>query len=377
MKHLQSLCTPCLLVDLDRVEQNIARMHKHVNRLGVPLRPHVKTCKSAKIAKLMLAGQMGGIAVSTLAEAEYFLSHGITDIIYAICIAPGKLDQVADLMGRGGDIKLLLDNVDAAQLVAQVGAQKGIAFKVLVEIDTDGHRAGIKPENPALLEIGKVLQGAKGTEFCGVLTHAGGSYDCGDIDAIIAVAEQERTGILRAVDTLAAAGFRCNIVSLGSTPTASFAKSMSGITDVRAGVFVFYDLFQAALGVCDLDDLALMVVSEVIGRDLSAGRIFIDAGALALSKDRSTQKASEDMGFGLVTALGQKPSQGKLVVKQVFQEHGIVAGRGEKADVSNFQIGDKVLVWPNHACMTAAAHSFYHLQRGEKLVGQWPRINGW
>ncbi|PHR92676.1 MAG: alanine racemase [Robiginitomaculum sp.] len=374
---LSKVSTPALVLDLNKVEANTARLHAHLASLNTPLRPHLKTCKSDKVADIMLSGQPGGATVSTLAEAEYFFSHGITDLIYAIAIAPGKLDNIVELMERGADMKLLLDSLETAKIVAREGEARNCVFKVLVEVDTDGHRAGLKPDDDVLIEIGALLTASKGTQLCGVLTHAGSSYGCQDTDAIADMAEQERSRIVRAAENLRAAGLTCEMVSLGSTPTAHFGRSLDGVTEVRAGVFVFQDLFQVSLGVCGYDDMALAVLAEIIGRDPETGRVFIDAGALALSKDRSTEKGHEDLGYGLVTPLGVAPSQGSAIVKQVFQEHGVVSARTENADMSQYKIGDRVLVWPNHACMTAAAHGFYHVMRGTESVGIWERVNGW
>lgn len=377
--NLSTVLTPSLVLDLDKVESNIARMHTHLASLGKPLRPHLKTCKSARVAELMIAGQGAGATVSTLAEAEYFFSHGITDLIYAVAIAPGKLAGIAELMARGADIKILLDCLETANIVAREGERRNIVYKVLVEIDTDGHRAGLKPDEDLLTEVGAILHASSGSALCGVLTHAGSSYSCQNTEAIVAMAEQERSLIVRAASNLRSKGFPCDIVSLGSTPTACFGRSLEGVTEVRAGVFVFQDLFQVSLGVCEYNDMAMAVIAEVIGNDPITGRVFIDAGALALSKDRSTEQGHEDLGYGLVTLLGEPANEGALVVKQVFQEHGVVEARNSHnlPDLEKFKVGQRVLVWPNHACMTAAAHEFYYVMRGNESIGVWDRINRW
>src|SRR6185436_18051306 len=144
-KNLQQVETPCLVLERGKLERNIARMRDHLAKLKVGLRPHVKTAKSYDVARLALAGQPGGITVSTLKEAESFFAHGVTDILYAVGITPTKLDHVADLRRRGADVSVILDNPEAAGIVAARAEALGIRFPVLIEIDSDNHRSGVKP----------------------------------------------------------------------------------------------------------------------------------------------------------------------------------------------------------------------------------------
>lgn len=376
--HLTDIATPALALDASKLKRNVARLHQRLKKLGVPLRPHFKTCKSLDALRLMVEGQSGGVTVSTLREADYVLDAGFRDITYAVAIAPGKLKQAAALMAKGADLKLLLDSADAARKLTEAGQALGVRFKALIEINSDGHRAGVTPDDPDLMALGRIIHGGKGAVLEGVLTHAGGSYQCRGAEAIVAMAERERSGAVTAAERLRGAGLPCPVVSIGSTPTAMFTQDLSGVTEVRAGVFVFQDLYQAELGVCGFDDIAMGVVAEIIGRDAASGRLFIDAGALALSKDRSTADSPEDLGYGLAGALGTPASEGDLVVRRVFQEHGLMEPRRAGGDTSRYKIGDRVMVWPNHACMTAAAHDFYHLvDGGGDIVGRWERVNGW
>jgi D-serine deaminase-like pyridoxal phosphate-dependent protein len=382
---LTSLETPALVLDRTRLDHNIARMREHITTLGVALRPHVKTSKSMDVVRRALEGppgsaehRPGGITVSTLKEAEYFFSHGVTDILYAVGIAPNKLDHVADLRRRGADITVLLDSVEAAERVAAKGEALGIRFPALIEIDSDGHRSGVKPGAPSLLEIGLRLHERAGTALRGVMTHAGDSYNCGGIEAIRAIAERERSAVVECARALAAVGLPCPIVSVGSTPTATFAQRMDGVTEVRAGVYMFFDLFMAGLGVCALDDIALSVMTSVIGHQADRNWIITDAGWMALSRDRGTANQRTDQGYGVVCDLGGKPID-DLIVSATNQEHGIIADRnGKPLDLSRFPVGSLLRVLPNHACATAAQHAQYHVIAGEPVVeAVWPRFSGW
>jgi D-serine deaminase-like pyridoxal phosphate-dependent protein len=367
---LTDLETPALVLDRPRLVRNIARMRTRLAALGVPLRPHVKTAKSIDAVRLAVDGQPGGITVSTLKEADHFFGHGFTDILYAVGIAPGKLAHVADLRRRGADVTIILDSLEMADAVAERAASLGATFPVLVEIDTDGGRAGVTPGDSRLVEIGRKLHGAPGTELRGVMTHAGGSYGCASAEAMRAVAEQERAGAAAAAGALRAAGVPAPVVSVGSTPTALFAARLDGVTEVRAGVYMFMDLVMAGLGVCAEEEVALSVLATVIGHRRDLGIILLDAGGLALSKD-----AGRSGGYGrLVDAAAGEPLG--LAVRSVNQEHGLVAATD--ADFARLPLGSHVRILPNHACMTAAAHERYHLVDGEQeVVGTWERCNFW
>ena len=377
MATLDQLETPALLLDEARMERNIARMRERMQRLRVAFRPHVKTNKSLDVTRRLLPGGSGPITVSTLLEADFFAGHGFTDILYAVCIAPNKLAHVAALQDRGVRLSLILDNLQTARLLADAHRSSGRRFEVLIEIDTDGHRSGVPPEAPQLLEIGRLLEGA-GIPVKGVLTHAGSSYDCTSVDAIRAMAEQERAGAVRAATRLRAAGIACPVVSVGSTPTAMFAEHLSGVTEVRAGVFVFHDLVMAGLNVCGIDDIALSVLGTVIGHRPDKGWTLIDAGWMAMSRDRGTAAQAVDQGYGLVCDVEGRPIE-DLILAGANQEHGIMAHRSGKVDGAlQLPVGTQVRILPNHACSTAAQYPRYQVVGADGQVSaSWPRFSGW
>jgi D-serine deaminase-like pyridoxal phosphate-dependent protein len=376
--QLTDLETPALVLDRTILDRNLGRMREHLAHLGVALRPHVKTAKSMDVVRRALVGQPGGITVSTLREAEYFFSNHITDILYAVGIAPNKLAHVADLRRRGADITIVLDSVESAELVAARAAELDMVFPALIEIDSDGHRAGIQPGDGRLIDIGAHLHGRAGTELRGVMTHAGESYNCRGADAIRAMAERERTAVVRCAAELAAASLPCPITSVGSTPTVTYAQRMDGISEVRAGVYMFFDLVMAGIGVCATDDIALSVLTTVIGHQPDRNWIITDAGWMALSRDRGTAKQPVDQGYGVVCDLGGRPID-DLIVVDTSQEHGIVSDRhGRRVDASRFPVGTLLRILPNHACATGAQHERYHVIAGEPVVEDvWPRFSGW
>ncbi|MEX2642945.1 MAG: alanine racemase, partial [Acetobacterales bacterium] len=169
---LADLRTPALILDRRVLAANCRRMTATVARHGVRLRPHMKTAKSIDVARVALDGNFGGITVSTLHEAEYFLGHGIRDIVYAVGIVPSKLADCAALIDRGADLKIVTDDPGVARAIAGVARPAGAPFRVLIEVDVGEHRGGLDPEDDALLEIGRTLHDAPGAELAGVLAHA-------------------------------------------------------------------------------------------------------------------------------------------------------------------------------------------------------------
>ena len=374
---LSQLETPALLLDEQRMQRNIARMRSQLQRLGVAFRPHVKTNKSIDVTRRLQPEGPGPITVSTLHEADFFAGHGFTDILYAVCIAPNKLAHAAALQDRGVRLSLILDNMQTARLLAAERERSGRHWPVLIEIDSDGHRSGVKPDAPDLVELGRFLQDA-GVTVQGVLTHAGSSYDCTSTDAIRAMARQERDAVVHAANRLRAAGIACPVVSVGSTPTATFADDLTGVTEVRAGVFVFFDLVMAGIDVCRVDDIALSVLAPVIGHRADKGWTLLDAGWMAMSRDRGTAAQAVDQGYGLVCGLDGQPID-DLIMAGANQEHGIVAHRSGRIEGAlQLPVGTQVRILPNHACSTAAQYQHYLVVGPDgTITATWPRFNGW
>jgi D-serine deaminase-like pyridoxal phosphate-dependent protein len=368
---LSDLPTPCLVLDRTILRRNLARMGEAVARHGVALRPHMKTAKSYDVARLALAvpPAAGGITVSTLAEAEYFLAHGITDILYAVAITPRKLDTASRLAAGGASLTLITDDPETAGAIA---AYPG-GMRALIEIDCGEARGGIAPDDPALLEIA----GRLGPRLAGVLTHAGHSYVGRSPADMAGIAEAERLAAVTAAGRLRDAGFACPVVSVGSSPTALHAATLAGATETRPGVYMFGDLFQAEIGTVAPESIALTVLASVIGRRLAENRIVVDAGAIALSKDRSTEATAHDCGFGLMLDMRGRRGYGRSIVARANQEHGVIA-LDPAVSASGFKVGDLVRIAPNHACLAAAAHDRYFVVDGDEAVAEiWPRVNGW
>jgi D-serine deaminase-like pyridoxal phosphate-dependent protein len=269
---------------------------------------------------------------------------------------------------------VILDTLEVAGAVRGFADTQGVQVEALIEIDSDGHRAGAAPGDPLLIEIGRRL----GLSLAGVMTHAGASYDCRTRTEFEAMAEQERALTVEAAGRLRAAGLPCPIVSVGSTPTLHYARGLEGVTEARAGVYAFGDLVQAELETCAIDGIAIGVIASVIGHNRRHGRVLIDAGFLALSRDRGTADLPVDWGYGAVCDPLSGEVMDGVTVSSTNQEHGIITARSDEIDFDRFPLGSRVKILPNHACATAAAYDRYFVtDGGREIVDVWERVNGW
>ncbi len=374
---LDRLDTPCLLLDRGILEANAARMTAVAVRHGVALRPHLKTCKSLDVARILCDGSTAApVTVSTLAEAEYFAAAGFRDILYAVGVSPAKFPRAARLATTGARLTLVTDHPEVARTAAAWCDESGAGLDFLVEVDCGDGRGGVDPGGDELLQVARALASARGTRLRGVMTHAGHSYASNDPARIAAIAEDERAAAVHAAGRLREAGLDLSVVSVGSTPTAVFANSLDGVTEVRAGVYAFHDLDQFGRGVCRREDLALSVLATVIGQNRRAGLVLVDAGGLALSKDLSAAGFLPDAGYGHVCDAESGQRLGSLSVTGVNQEHGKIAV-DDDAWYDRLPPGSRVRILPNHACFTAAAYAGYHVIEDGAVARWWPRVQGW
>jgi D-serine deaminase-like pyridoxal phosphate-dependent protein len=371
--HLDDLPTPSALVDLDRLESNAKRMAEKATRLGVRLRPHVKTHKCIEAARIQTDLHFGGLTVSTLAEAQAFAAGGFSDITYAVPIAPQKIGDAADLHTEIGNLNLLVDHPDTVHAVEEVAASRGITLPVYLEIDCGGGRSGVDPASDIAQILVRRLADSESIDFRGLLTHAGHAYRARSRSEAYEVACEERNLMTAIAAEIRDLGVEIPEVSVGSTPTLRAIDDLTGVTEARPGNYVFFDAFQAAIGSCDLDDVAFSALATVISVDTERGRAIVDAGALALSKDPGPTHVDSECGFGLpVTLEDQHPLPGLRLIG-LTQEHGTLTGPGVEA----LHPGTRLRIVPNHSCLSAACFDRYNVVRGTEVVDEWHPVRGW
>ncbi len=368
--NLFDLESPAFLIDAARLERNSKMMLERSKKLGVRLRPHIKTHKSVEIARIQQGGGEGPVTVSTLAEARFLLTAGFKEITYAVPISPQKLASVRTLAEKSLAFNILLDSEDAADAVERAGRTSGLCLSVFLKVDCGYHRAGVDPSSAESRTLAERLEDSKWIDFKGILTHAGQSYHARSRAEIQDVAEVERSRMVQFGQSLRSAGISCPEISVGSTPTAVHARHLEGVTEIRPGNYIFFDKYQADIGTCGLEDCAVSVMTRIIGVYPKEKRLVVDAGALALSKDPGAVHIVGETVFGLVL---DHPT---LKVVGLAQEHGSIMGKAEK-DVKGFRVGDALRILPNHSCLAAALHPWYFLVDGEQVVDRFQPVRGW
>lgn len=374
MTALESLKTPSLLVDLNRVRGNAAHMSRRAKLLGVQLRPHIKTHKCIEIARIQTEGHSGAITVSTLAEARAFAAHGFGQITYAVPIDPGKFNEAVELARQGTKLSLLTDDPQIPAPLNDVARKAGVKLDVFLKVDCGYHRCGVDPNGSEALEIPRRITDSSQLRFAGILTHAGHSYNACSRSQLLSIARQERDVMVACARRLESEGIRVPVTTIGSTPTITQVDDLTGIQEVRPGNYIFFDGFQATLGSCSFDDCALTVLASVIHRSRDLKKIVIDAGAIALSKDRGPVDLDAGCGYGHVLDLEGKDLG--LRVHSVSQEHGQIKV-DDDALLEHLSVGTRVRVLANHSCLTAAQYDCYHVLEDGEIADRWQIHRGW
>ncbi|MBD0373094.1 MAG: alanine racemase [Pyrinomonadaceae bacterium] len=372
--ELEELKTPCLVLDIERVRRNAERMAERVGAQGANLRPHVKTHKCVEVARLQTRGHNGAITVSTFAEARAFARQGFTDILYAVPVEPGKFDEAIELSRECESFSLITDDLEIPALLNERARRAGVSLDLFLKIDCGYHRCGVEPESAEALEIPRRILDSSNLRFRGILTHAGHSYHCRTKEELLALARHERDVMIEAAERLRSLNIPVPTISIGSTPTITHVDHLDGIDEARPGNYIFFDAFQATLGSCGFDDCALSVLSAVVHRDRARLKIVLDAGAIALSKDRGAVEFDPDCGYGLVLDLQGRDTGARIGA--LSQEHGEVLLSDEES-FNRFRVGTRVRVLANHSCLTAAQHSHYNVLERGSIVDRWEIQRGW
>jgi D-serine deaminase-like pyridoxal phosphate-dependent protein len=371
--HLDELQTPCALVDLDRLERNAAAMTDRAHRLGVRLRPHVKTHKCVEAARIQVRGHFGGITVSTLAEARGFAAAGFTDITYAVPVAPQRLAEVVEINSRIDRLAVVVDHLVTISAIEEAAAAHAVALPVWLKLDCGLHRAGVDPDSDRAMSLAARLERSPHIDFRGVLTHAGQSYRATNRGQARAAAVEECSVTRSFVKRLAKAGITVPEVSVGSTPTMTAVEDLDGIDEIRPGNYLFFDVFQTAIGSCTVADIAFSVLATVVSVHSEHHRAVIDAGALALSKDPGPTHVDPGCGFGRIVAVDDQHPLPGLSLTSLSQEHGVMEGPGTAA----LRPGTRLRILPNHSCLAAVCFGSYRVVRGTEIVDEWLPFRGW
>ncbi len=369
--RLDTLITPALILDRAVLERNLDRMAARAARLGVALRPHIKTHKCVEIAALQKKRGARGFTVSTLPEAEALFAAGFDDLTWAFPLSPGKIAPALDL-GRRGTLRLLVDDAATFGDLEKAAAARDRRPHIWLKVDCGYHRAGVDPASPEALDLAGRMAASDSTVFDGLLTHAGHSYDAYESEQRLAIASQERDVMVEFAGRLRAAGHKVPGISIGSTPTLTIVEHLVGVTEARPGNYAVLDLAQVGLGVCGVEDVAVSILATVVSHPVGVERAVIDAGALALSKDHGPDQGdwSGRMGAVCPDPAGTVPDPA-LRLESISQEHGVIRPSRPGGLRGRLPVGTRVRVLPNHSCLATACFDRLHVLQGGRITDSW------
>lgn len=334
--------TPAVVIDLDRVERNIARVQAICENAGVAMRPHVKTHKSPVLARMQRDAGARGITCQKLGEAEVMADGGLDDILISYNLyGAHKMGRLAALLRRA-NVTVAADNRTVVACLTEAARSAERPLPVIVECDTGRKRAGVETAGEAV-ELAKLIERSPGLKFAGLMFYP---------------TEQSWPETQRFLDTAGAgiqdAGLETRIVSTGGTPNLPNVGKLAGATEHRAGTYIFNDRMMLACGAASLDDCALSVYATVVSR-AAAERGILDSGSKTLTSDPG---GGLD-GFGLILEHPQAR------IHAFAEEHGFLdlGGCNERPEV-----GDVVRIIPNHVCVVVNMVDQLIAVRGDEIV---------
>jgi D-serine deaminase-like pyridoxal phosphate-dependent protein len=349
-RTLDDLSTPAVLVDLDVLERNVARMAGRAREAGVRLRPHAKTHKCPEIARLQRAAGAWGLSVAKVGEAEVFADAGFDDLFVAFPVVGEDKGRRLRALADRARLAVGVDSVEGARTLAAPFRAAGATLDVMLKVDVGYGRVGVLPERA--VEVGRAVADLPGLRLRGVFTHAGHGYLAEPKAAVDGIALEEGERLSAAAAALRAASLPVEEVSVGSTPTAARAMGVAGVTECRPGNYVFHDASQVELGTCGLEDCALTILATVVSVP-APDRAVVDAGSKTLSSDPLRPRPG---GYGRVLGRASR-------VEKLSEEHGVLA----VAEGDGFRVGDRVRILPNHACVVANLHDCLVGVSGERV----------
>lgn len=351
--------TPALLLNRDVMERNLKEMAGRAKKLGVSLRPHIKTHKCLELGRRQLAHGAQGITVSTLFEAQAFARGGFTDLTWAFPLDRTHIPHVRRIAEGGATLRVILDDLETAKALA------GSGLHVWLKVDCGYHRAGVDPSSRYALDVARELGAERGLVFDGILSHSGHAYRTRNKKEAAEIAEQERQVMVWFAELLRKDGLPVRGISVGSTPAMVAVESLSGVTEARPGNYIFYDRTMVLIGCCEPRDVAVSVLATVVSHQPGASHFVTDAGALSLSKDLGPGH------LGLEPVFGEVQGHPELTVASVSQEHGVIRAAAPAAIEGKFKVGTQVEIVPNHSCLTEAHFDEYVVIDGGRMVDRW------
>lgn len=338
--NINQLQTPAILLDLDRMECNIARYHRAAIAAGKEVWPMVKTHKSLEIARLQAQHGCTGFLCGTLDEAEALAEAGFDNLMYAYPVATDISAQRVAALAKKCHLIVRLDGLDAARTLERAAAQAGVSISCTIIVDSGLHRFGVKPEH--VRALAEELRQFPHLTLRGISTHPGQVYGAACRADVERCCAQERRAMAAAADALREGGFAVDLITSGSTPTFFGVLDDENINVCHPGNYVYHDVIQLSMEAAAEEDCALSVLAAVISHP-SEDLFLCDAGSKCLGLDQGAHGGGSIRGFGRVAG------HPELTVSGLSEEVGKLHVDG----TTTLQVGDIIRIIPNHSCSTA------------------------
>jgi D-serine deaminase-like pyridoxal phosphate-dependent protein len=357
---IYDLDTPATLVDLDRLERNIREWQARMHHCEVKFRPHIKTHKIPEIAHMQIEAGAVGIVCAKASEAEPFVAAGIEDVCIAYPVfGEIKWRRIAELAKNRKRLTVNCDSEEAAAGLSQAATRAGVTIHVQIDIDSGLRRGGVPfADGDAIAQLARKIISMPGLQFSGVTTFRSNSFPQSPLAKDAGFAEGSL--IVEIAEQLRAMGFEVREVSAGSTPTGKWVAEVPGITEVRAGNYVFNDLMQLDGAIANEDQLALSVLCTVVSGN-GVDRLTIDGGSKTFSGDAGGVRAGQTRPPVIARAVDRR-----IFVERLSEEHGVA--RAEEG----FKLGEKIRFFPYHACTCVNLSDEIIGFRGERVEAVWP-----
>lgn len=349
--EMKKLPTPAVVIDLETAEKNIKEMLEGARAVGLKHRPHIKTHRSSYLAHLQMEAGCDGITAAKLGEAEVMVRAGIKDIFIAYpIIGQDKLQRLLRLSEQA-KLSTVVNSFVGAKQLSDSFVRADRTIDVLIEIDGGLNRGGVKPGKPTL-EFARKIRSLQGIHITGLMYYGGLVYDSHDLEEIRTYARQERDVLLENAALLREDGFDMDVLSAGSSFTGKVPEELMGITEIRSGHYIFNDCGQIDVGLASSQDCALRVIATVVSKP-DDHVVIADVGTKSLTSDTCHHRA----GYGYIV------NQPDVEIYALNEEHAFLRSRGDNP----LQIGDKIEIIPNHACVVTNLVDEVYGFRGGKL----------
>ncbi|MBT28802.1 MAG: alanine racemase [Thalassobius sp.] len=358
---LSGITHPTLLLDKQKAFNNIQMMIRKANKYNLAFRPHFKTHQSAKIGNWFRDLGVDEITVSSLNLAKYFVGHGWKKVIVAFPVNARAVEEINELAKRCS-LTVFISNKDSLNKLKESLTSQ---IQFFIEIDTGYNRTGISPENTSFIdELLQIAESSNQLKFRGFYAHNGHTYHASSKAEI----EEIHTKTVRIFWKLRkqySDKYPKLDIQIGDTPSCSLLDHFEGIDAIGPGNFVFYDLTQANIGSCNIDQVAVAMACPVVEKYEDKNQVIIHGGGVHFSKDFIEEEDGTKV-FGRVVKMQDndwsEPIENAYITS-LSQEHGIV--QIPKELMSEIKVGDLIFVLPVHSCLTANLYQHYFCLDGE------------